>query len=157
MHRHRRLSRVAGALAATGALAASAGLAHAAALEQSVPSTIRLLYQEGRYIEFGVQYTDPDQSGEGATIPAGVLAPIPVPLEGNTGDVFEHRWNFTGAYKADLNDRLSYGLFFDQPFCGRHPLRGRDVHHQRPRPRHSALRRQHGRPEDLPDHRRTGL
>ena len=48
---------------------AAAGSAHAAALEQTVPATIRLLYQEGRYIEFGVAYTDPDQSGDGATIP----------------------------------------------------------------------------------------
>ena len=46
---------------------AAAGSAHAAALEQTVPATIRLLYQEGRYIEFGVAYSDPDQSGEGAT------------------------------------------------------------------------------------------
>jgi long-subunit fatty acid transport protein len=97
-------------------LGLSAGYAHAAALEQTVPATIRLLYQEGRYIEFGVQYTDPDQSGEGATIPPGVFGPLPVPLQGNTGDVFEDRWNFTGAYKADLNDRVSYGLVFDQPF-----------------------------------------
>ena len=36
-------------------------------------------------------------------------------LPGNTGDVFEDRWNFSGAYKADLNDRLSYALIFDQP------------------------------------------
>ena len=51
--------------------------AHAAALEQTVPATIRLLYQEGRYIEFGVAYTDPDQSGEGAVIP-----PIPASSPG---------------------------------------------------------------------------
>jgi long-chain fatty acid transport protein len=92
-----------------------AGGAHAAALEQTVPSTIRLLYQDGRYAEFGVQYTDPDQSGDGATIPAGVLGPGPVFLPGNTGDVFESRWNFSGAYKDDINDRLSYALIFDQP------------------------------------------
>jgi long-subunit fatty acid transport protein len=95
---------------------AAAGSAHAAALEQTVPATIRLLYQEGRYIEFGVQYTDPDQSGDGATIPAGVFAPVAIPLSGDTGDVFEDRWTFTGAYKADLNDRISYALIFDQPF-----------------------------------------
>jgi long-chain fatty acid transport protein len=101
---------------ASFATLAAAGSAQAAALEQTVPSTIRLLYQEGRYVEFGIQYTDPDQSGEGATIPAGVLGPGPVFLPGNTGDVFEDRWNFTGAYKADLNDRISYALTFDQPF-----------------------------------------
>ena len=55
--------------------AAAAGTAHAAALEQVVPSTIRLLYQEGRYIEGGVSYTDPDQSGDGAVLP-----PIPADL-----------------------------------------------------------------------------
>ena len=40
-----------------------------------------------------------------------------MPAPGNTGDVFEDRWNFSGAYKADLNDRLSYALIFDQPLC----------------------------------------
>ena len=49
---------------------AAAGAAHAAALEQVVPTTIRLLYQEGRYIEFGITYTDPDQSGERRDDPA---------------------------------------------------------------------------------------
>jgi long-chain fatty acid transport protein len=115
MHRPCILSRLARSLAATGALTSLAGFAHAAALEQTVPATIRLLYQEGRYIEFGVSYTDPDQSGEGVVIPPNPLLP-PGFLPGNTGDVFESRWNFSGAYKADLNDRVSYGLFFDQPF-----------------------------------------
>ena len=94
---------------------AAAGAAHAAALEQVVPSAIRLLYQEGRYIEFGVAYTDPDQSGDGVVIPPNPLGIPPGFMAGNTGDVFESRWNFSGAYKADLNDRLSYALIFDQP------------------------------------------
>jgi long-chain fatty acid transport protein len=93
---------------------AAAGGANAAALEQTVPSTIRLLYQEGRYAEFGVAYTDPDQSGDGAVIPPNPIIPAG-PLPGNTGDVFEARWTFSGAYKADLSDRLSYALIFDQP------------------------------------------
>jgi long-subunit fatty acid transport protein len=114
MHKPCRPPRLAGALACAGALAAP-GLAHAAALEQVVPATIRLLYQEGRYIEFGVTYTDPDQSGDGAVIPPNPLGIPPGVMPGNTGDVFESRWNFSGAYKADLNDRLSYALIFDQP------------------------------------------
>jgi long-subunit fatty acid transport protein len=112
-----KLSAAARTLASASLVAlAAAGGAHAAALEQTVPATIRLLYQEGRYLEFGVAWSDPDQSGEGAVIP-----PIPpffpdgATLDGNTGDVFESRWNFSGAYKADLNDRLSYALIFDQP------------------------------------------
>jgi long-subunit fatty acid transport protein len=113
--------RTAGALAGASFVAiAAAGMAHAAALEQTVPSAIRLLYQEGRYIEFGVQYTDPDQSGEGATLPPIPSPPFPFPfpgavLPGNTGDVLEPRWNCSAAYKADLNERLSYALIVDQP------------------------------------------
>ncbi len=94
---------------------ATAGSLQAAGLEQTVPATIRLLYQEGRYAEFSAAWSDPDQSGEGATIPPNPLIPTGVTLPGNTGDVFESRWNFSGAYKADLNDRVSYAIIFDQP------------------------------------------
>ena len=111
-----KLSATARSLAGSSLIALAApigftGAAHAAALEQTVPSAIRLLYQEGRYIEGSVSYTDPDQSGEGAVLP-----PIPgvFPggfLPGNTGDVFETRWNFSGAYKADFkpHERLVDG------------------------------------------------
>lgn len=94
---------------------AAAGSVHAAALEQTVPAAIRLLYQEGRYIEFGAAWVDPDQSGSGAVIPPNPFDPDGLPLSGNTGDVFESFWHFSGAYKADINDRLSYALIFDQP------------------------------------------
>ncbi len=102
--------------ASASALCLVGGLAHGAALEQAVPSTLRLLYEEGTYAEFGITYTDPDQSGEDATIPAGVVGPAPFTLRGNTGDVFEDRWNFSGAWKNDINDRWSYVIGFDQPF-----------------------------------------
>lgn len=94
---------------------AAAGSASAAALEQVVPATIRLLYQEGSYVEFGMAYTDPHQSGEGVTVPPIPALPTGGPLPGNTGDVFDGRWNFSGAYKADLNERVSYAITFDQP------------------------------------------
>ncbi|HRO11733.1 OmpP1/FadL family transporter [Amaricoccus sp.] len=110
-----RMTASARALAGASLVTLAAAAAHSAALEQTVPASIRLLYQEGRYAEFGISYTDPDQSGEGATIPAGVLAPFAIPLEGNTGDVFDDRWNISAAYKADLNDRFSYALIFDEP------------------------------------------
>lgn len=96
---------------------AATGAVHAAALEQTVPAAIRLLYQEGRYAEFGISWTDPDQSGEGAVLPPNPLFPAGATLPGNTGDLFSARWNFSGAYKADINDRLSYALIFDQPFA----------------------------------------
>ena len=103
-------------LTGTSALTLTAGLAHGAALEQAVPSTLRLLYEEGTYAEFGITYTDPDQSGEDATIPAGVVGPAAVTLPGNTGDLFEDRWNFSAAWKNDINEQLSYVVLFDQPF-----------------------------------------
>ncbi len=108
---------IARALAGASLLSLAAGAAHAAALEQVVPNTVRLLYQEGRYVEVGVGFSDPHQRGDGATVPAGFLGPAPVTLSGNTGDVFDSRWNISGAYKADINDRLSYALIFDQPYA----------------------------------------
>ena len=91
--------------------------AFGAAIERAIPSTTRILYEEGRYLEFGVSYTDPDQSGDDATLPP-LLSPTQTPLsfEGSTGDLFESSWNFSGAYKADINEQLSYAILFDQPF-----------------------------------------
>lgn len=94
----------------------AAGAVHAAALEQTVPSTIRLLYQEGTYAEVGAVYSDPDQSGSGAILPPfPPLLPLPTPLDGNTGDVFRSYWSFNGAFRSDINDELSYAVIFDQP------------------------------------------
>ena len=137
---------------------AAAGSAHAAALEQTVPATIRLLYQEGRYIEFGVAYTDPDQSGEGAVLPPlPPFFPDGAVLDGNTGDVFESRWNFSGAYKADLNDRVSYALIFDQPLHADTKYGDGSFPHAAAPAAGLALRRQPGGREDLPDQRRARL
>lgn len=111
------LSRRATVFAATALSTLPAAQAvHAAALEQTVPSTIRLLYQEGSYAEVGAIWSDPDQSGDGAVLPPfPPLLPTPTALPGNTGDLFESYWSFSGAYKADLNDKVSYALIFDQP------------------------------------------
>ncbi len=110
-------SRKAAALAATSLAALSlAPEVHAAALEQTVPSTIRLLYQEGTYAEVGALWSNPHQSGDGAVLPPfPPLLPNGATLPGNTGDVFESYWAFSGAFKADLNDKVSYALIFDQP------------------------------------------
>lgn len=111
-----RLNHLTALLAGTSALSLVAGLAHGAALEQAVPSTLRLLYEEGTYAEFGLSYTDPDQSGEGATIPSPPAPPPGVFLPGNTGDVFEDRWTISAAWKNDINDQWSYVVSLDQPF-----------------------------------------
>ena len=111
------LSVAARTLACSSLLAlAAAGSAGAAALEQVVPSTVRYLYQPGRYLELGVAYSDPSQSGSGATIPAlPPLVPSATTLPGSTGDVFRSFWSLSGAYKADLGERWSYALILDQP------------------------------------------
>lgn len=98
----------------TSVLCLVAGLAQGAALEQVVPNTIRLLYQEGSYAELGVTYTDPSQSGDGANLAA---IGIPLTYPGNTGDIFESSWQVSGAWKADINDRLSYAILLDQPLA----------------------------------------
>ena len=92
---------VAGALAAI----ARAGSALAGALEQVVPDTIRLLYEEGRYLEFGAVYAEPEQSGDGVTVPPNPLG-LSGFFPGDTGQIFDSHWNFSGAYKADLNERV---------------------------------------------------
>lgn len=88
--------------------------AHAAAIERAVPSQVRLLFETGAYAEIGMVYTDPHQSGSGANLFAlgGPNAVIP----GDTGDLFDGHWSFSGAWKADLTERLSYVLAFDQPY-----------------------------------------
>ncbi|MFO1209505.1 MAG: outer membrane protein transport protein [Amaricoccus sp.] len=107
--------RAAGAAVTAATALAVAAPAGAAALEQVVPNTIRLLYQDGRYIEFGAAWTDPSQSGDGVTIPPNPAGIPPGVYPGNTGDVFHSHWNWSGAYKADLTDKLSYAVIFDQP------------------------------------------
>jgi long-subunit fatty acid transport protein len=112
--RHVRTAAVVGAAAWSSlGLATSA---QAAAIERAVPSVVRILFEDGRYGELGFTYSDPDQSGDDANLAPLVDSPVPIPVEGSTGDLFEDYWTFAAAYKADLNQRLSYALFFDQPF-----------------------------------------
>jgi long-subunit fatty acid transport protein len=107
-------------LVAGTALAALAvpGSAYAGALEQVVPNTIRLLYEEGRYLEFGATYVEPEQRGEGVTIPPNNGGAPTGFFPGSTGQIFDSDWSFGGAYKAYLNDRISYAIGFDQTFAG---------------------------------------
>lgn len=98
-----------------GLLASTA--ANSAAIERVVPQSTRILFQDGSYLEFGVTWIDPDQSGDGATLPQRLTgAPVDLPFFGNTGDLFVGHWNFSGSFKADINDKLSYAIIFDQPF-----------------------------------------
>jgi long-chain fatty acid transport protein len=100
------------ACATLGAVAAG-GAAQAAGLERTVPQVVRLLYEPGKYAEFGVIYADPDLSGDDAVFngPSG-----PVFVEGNTGDMLDSTTNWAAAFKGDINERFSFVLGFDQPF-----------------------------------------
>jgi long-chain fatty acid transport protein len=95
----------------------TSGIAHAAAIERAIPSTTRILFEDGTYGEVGVTYTDPHQSGDDALLPeafTGIPGGLAVP--GTTGDVFDSYWTFSGAWKNDINDRLSYAVIFDEPY-----------------------------------------
>ncbi|WP_157966385.1 OmpP1/FadL family transporter [Oceanibium sediminis] len=92
------------ALAGTTALAGG--------LERSVLNTSPL-FEEGRYLEFSGALVLPDLSGDGGTIPPAFGGPLP--LSGNTGNLLESYATLGVAYKADINDSLSYAIIVNQP------------------------------------------
>ncbi len=87
-------------LAAT-ALGMSASAAAAAGVERSNQS-VGVLFEEGRYLEFGFVVGDPDVSG--------TLGPF------QSGDMTERYTNFSAAYKADINETWSYAIIYNQPW-----------------------------------------
>lgn len=85
------------------ACACSATALHAGGLERTTQSPA-ILFEDGRYMELNFGYGAPDVSGTvgGGTVPSGNMS--------------EKFLNFGFAYKADLNDKLSYALIYDQPY-----------------------------------------
>lgn len=84
---------------------AMGGAALANGLERSDQS-VAVLFQQGRYIEFSANYTQPDVSGVGTTITAGR----------GTGNIAED-FNTVGfAYKDDISKSLSFALIYDEPY-----------------------------------------
>ncbi|MFV0491566.1 MAG: OmpP1/FadL family transporter [Pseudorhodobacter sp.] len=67
------------------------------------------LFEEGRYLEFGLTVAAPDVKG---SYPAafGPFAGV------STGNMAKDMLGVSLAYKADINDRLSYALFFNTPY-----------------------------------------
>lgn len=82
-------------------LLAMGGAAQANGLERSDQS-VGVLFQQGRYLEFSANYTQPDVSGV---------------LSGrNSGNIAED-FNTVGfAFKDDINKSLSYALIYDEPY-----------------------------------------
>ena len=103
------------ALVSGAAALALPGAASAAALEHTVPSFVRIFFEDGTYGELGLSYAAPDLDGKGANVPAALGGGR---VDGNTGDLLKNYWSFSTALKGDFafNDRLSWLLTFDQPY-----------------------------------------
>jgi long-subunit fatty acid transport protein len=99
-------------LIAIAALLGGATAANAGGIDRSGQS-ITALFENGRYAEFSLGAVSPDTSGVGAgTIPS-LATPTP---GGNSGNMTDNFFTFGAAYKADINDQLSYAIIYDQPF-----------------------------------------
>ncbi|MGJ8617133.1 MAG: outer membrane protein transport protein [Sulfitobacter sp.] len=90
---------------AAAALLSSTAIAHAGGIDRSGQG-ISALFEQGRYGEFSLGSISPSTSGSSV---AGL---------GNrpSGDLTPSYFQFSAAYKADINDRLSYAIIYDQPF-----------------------------------------
>lgn len=84
-----------------GLLTLAATPAFAGGLERSNQS-MNILFQQGRYVEFGASYVSPKISGA-----QGAAA---------TGNIGRKYFNGAFSYKADLNEKLSYAIILDQPY-----------------------------------------
>ena len=90
---------------AVAAMGMSATAVHAGGVERSNQS-VGVLFEEGRYLEFGFSVGSPDVSGTLAT-PLGTA---------RSGDMTESFATFGGAYKADINETWSYAVIYNQPW-----------------------------------------
>ncbi len=85
---------------ATTALTALATTASAGGVERT-PQSVGVLFEEGRYFEFSGSFGSPDVSGV---------------LGVSSGDIADSFFNLGAAYKADLNETISYAIIYDQPY-----------------------------------------
>ncbi|UOA27440.1 outer membrane protein transport protein [Pseudosulfitobacter sp. DSM 107133] len=90
---------------AIAALLGSACMAQAGGIDRSGQS-ILALFENGRYAEFSLGAVSPDTSGTAVAALGGF----------GSGDMTSSFVQLGAAYKADINDRLSYALIYDQPF-----------------------------------------
>ncbi|MEM6824996.1 MAG: outer membrane protein transport protein [Pseudomonadota bacterium] len=100
--------------AGTALTVLSAGSAFAGGLERAI-TNFGPLYEDGSYLEISGALAFPELDGDGGTIPPGFPG-AGTPVSGNTGDLLESVALIGAAYKADINDRLSFALILNQPF-----------------------------------------
>ncbi len=100
--------------------AAAAGTTATAAVAGGVErnnQSVGVIFEEGRYLEFGGSIASPDVSGS---------------LFGlNSGNITETFTTLGGAYKADINNEWAYAIILNQPFgadvaypAGNYPFAG---------------------------------
>lgn len=94
-----------GILSAVSILAVTAGTALAGGIDRSNQG-IGILFETGRLVELSLGQVSPSVSG------------TDVPLFGGreTGNVADDFGQVGLSFKADINDKLSYAVIFDQPF-----------------------------------------
>ncbi len=67
---------------------------------------IGVIFEEGRYFELSFGAVSPSVSG----------VAVPALGGGSSGDMTDSYFQFGMAYKADINENLSYAVIIDQPF-----------------------------------------
>ncbi len=92
-------------VAASAVLLAGAAQVHAGAIDRTGQSMV-MLYETGRYVEMSFGVASPSVSGTENVALGGQ----------GSGDMSPSYVQFGAAYKADLNDRITYALILDQPF-----------------------------------------
>ena len=90
---------------AAAVIGAGASAAIAGGLDRT-GQPIGILFEDGRYFEFSFGAVSPDVSGVGVLLTPGMMS----------GDMTESYFQFSAAYKADINENFSYAVIFDQPF-----------------------------------------
>ena len=93
-------------ISATAALLATTAAASAGGIERANQS-VAFLFEQGSYAEFSISRVSPDVSG---TATFGPFAGA------QSGDMTGGYTSLGFAYKTDLNDRLSLGIQFEQPY-----------------------------------------
>lgn len=88
-----------------GLMALAATPAFAGGIERSNQS-MNILFQQGRYLEVGATYGAPKVTGNLNPLLGGTA----------TGNIARNFLSGSVAYKADVNEKLSYAIIMDQPF-----------------------------------------
>lgn len=104
-------------LGASTLLVMGASVAHAGGLDRTrLPYAA--LFESGRYVELGFSTVSPSVSGGySATASSGALAgALGFTASDSTGGMAQSYQTYSLSYKADLSDKLSYGIFLNTPY-----------------------------------------